>query len=103
MLTFGNGSGNMLSRDEAYQLIVELNEDAYNLCYDDWVEADNMEDEDPDQAEDMREEASYNQALEFRGGFDMLTDEQKEAIIHYTKVDEDFAMEFNGWWGEAHD
>ena len=57
----------------------------------------------PDQAEDMREEASYNQALEFRGGFDMLTDEQKEAIIHYTKVDEDFAMEFNGWWGEAHD
>jgi hypothetical protein len=90
----------MLSRDETYQLIVELNEDAYNLCYEEWLDADMMEDEDPDQAEDMREEASYNQALEFRRGFDMLADEQKEAIIHYTKVDEDFAMEFNGWWGE---
>ena len=91
----------MLSRDEAYQLIVELNEDAYNLCYDDWVEADKMEDEDPDQAEDMREEASYNQAAEFRNGFDTVLDQdQKEAVLYWSKNDEDFAMEFNGWWGE---
>jgi hypothetical protein len=26
--------------------------------------------------------------------------EDQEAILHYTKTDEDFAMEFNGWWGE---
>jgi hypothetical protein len=101
MLLFTSRSGEMISRDEAYQLIVELNEDAYNLCYDDWVEADEMEDEDPDQAEEMREEASYNQAVEFREAFQStLTPEQQEAILHYTKTDEDFAMEFNGWWGE---
>ena len=91
----------MISRDEAYQLIVELNEDAHNLCYDEWVEAEDMEDEDPDTAEEMREEASYNQAVEFRKAFQStLTPEQQEAILHHTKVEEDFAMEFNGWWGE---
>ena len=91
----------MLSRDEAYQLIVELNEDAHAATYDEWVEAEDMEEEDPDQAEEMREEASYNQAVEFRNAFQStLTSEQQEAILHYTKVDEDFAMEFNGWWRE---
>ena len=91
----------MLSRDEAYQLIVELNEDAHAATYDEWVEAEDMEEEDPDQAEEMREEASYNQAVEFREAFQStLTPEQQEAILHYTKVDEDFATEFNGWCGE---
>jgi hypothetical protein len=91
----------MLSRDEAYEIICDLNEEAHAATYDEWVEADDMEDEDPDQAEEMREEASYNQAVEFREAFQStLTPEQQEAILHYTKVDEDFAMEFNGWWGE---
>ena len=91
----------MLSRDEAYEIICDLNEEAHAATYDEWVEADDMEDEDPDQAEEMREEASYNQAVEFREAFQStLTPEQQEAILHYTKVDEDFAMEFNGWWGK---
>ena len=91
----------MLSRDEAYEIICDLNEEAHAATYDEWVEADDMEDEDPDQAEEMREEASYNQAVEFREAFQStLTPEQQEAILHYTKVDEDFAMEFNSWWGE---
>ena len=91
----------MLSRDEAYEIICDLNEEAHAATYDEWVEADDMEDEDPDQAEEMREEASYNQAVEFRNAFQStLTPEQQEAILHYTKVDEDFAMEFNGWWGK---
>ena len=91
----------MLSRDEAYEIICDLNEEAHAATYDEWAEADDMEDEDPDQAEEMREEASYNQAVEFRKAFQStLTPEQQEAILHYTKVEEDFAMEFNGWWGE---
>ena len=91
----------MLSRDEAYEIICDLNEEAHAATYDEWVEAEDMEDEDPDQAEEMREQASYNQAVEFREAFQStLTPEQQEAILHYTKVDEDFAMEFNSWWGE---
>ena len=91
----------MLSRDEAYEIICDLNEEAHAATYDEWAEADDMEDEDPDQAEEMREEASYNQAVEFRKAFQStLTPEQQEAILHYTKVEEDFAMEFKGWWGE---
>jgi len=90
----------MLSREEAYNLICELNEEAYTAAYDDWVEADYMEDEDPDLAEEMREDASYQQAIEFREAFQVLDDNSKESILHYAKVDEDFAQEFNAWWGE---
>jgi hypothetical protein len=100
MLPFTNRSGKMISREEAYDLICDLNEEAHAATYDEWVEADEMEDEDPDMAEEMREDASHQQAIEFREAFQALMPEDQEAILHYTKVDEDFAEEFNAWWGE---
>lgn len=82
----------MLSRDEAYSLICDLNEEAHAATYDEW-EAAGDDDE-------LLEDASYQQAVEFREAFQVLQPEQQEAILHYTKVDEDFAEEFNMWWGE---
>jgi hypothetical protein len=102
MLPFTNRSGKMISREEAYDLICDLNEEAHAATYEDWVAADEAEDEgeDMDVVEEMREDASYQQAIEFREAFQALMPEDQEAILHYTKTDEDFAMEFNGWWGE---
>ena len=91
----------MKTREEAYEIICDLNEEAHAATYDEWVEADDMEDEDPDMAEEMREDASYQQAHEFREAFQTLMPEDQEAVLHYVKHDEDFAEEFNAWWGET--
>jgi hypothetical protein len=98
---FMNRSGKMISREEAYDLICDLNEEAHAAAYEDWAAADECEDE--DEAEELREDASYQQAIEFREAFQSLDEESQEAILHYVKHDEDFAEEFNMWWGEAHD
>ena len=90
----------MITREEAYEIICDLNEEAHSAVYDLWDDADAMEDEDPEQAEEMREDASYNQALEFREAFQCLIPDDQEAILHYVKHDEDFAEEFNAWWGD---
>jgi hypothetical protein len=99
MLPFTNRSGKMLSREDAYEIICDLNEEAHSATYEDWAAADECEDE--DEAEELREDASYQQAIEFREAFQTLDPESQEAILHYVKVDEDFAEEFNAWWGEA--
>jgi len=91
----------MKTKDEAYEIICDLNEEAHAATYDAWVEADDMEDEDEDMAEEMREDASYQQAHEFREAFQTLMPEDKEAVLYYVKHDEDFAEEFNAWWGET--
>jgi len=91
----------MKTKDEAYEIICDLNEEAHAATYDAWVEADDREDEDEDMAEEMREDASYQQAHEFREAFQTLMPEDKEAVLYYVKHDEDFAEEFNAWWGET--
>ena len=91
----------MKTKDEAYEIICDLNEEAHAATYDAWVEADDMEDEDEDMAEEMREDASYQQAHEFREAFQTLMPEDKEAVLYYVKHDKDFAEEFNAWWGET--
>ena len=92
----------MISRDEAYELIVDLNEEAHSATYDEWEYADEVDAEGrADEAEDLREDASYNQSIEFREAFQSLDTESQEAILHYVKVDEDFAEEFNMWWGQG--
>jgi hypothetical protein len=88
----------MISRDEAYEIICDLNEEAHSAAYEDWVAADECEDE--DEAEELREDASYQQSIEFREAFQTLDPESQEAILHYVKIDADFAEEFNMWWGK---
>lgn len=92
----------MISRDEAYEIICDLNDEAHSATYEDWAYADEVDEEGrSDEAEELREDASYNQALEFREAFQVLDSDTQEAILYYVKFDEDFAEEFNMWWGET--
>jgi hypothetical protein len=92
----------MLSKEKAYEIICDLNDEAHSATYEDWVAADEAEDEgeDMDIVEEMRSDASYQQAHEFREAFQTLMPEDKEAVLYWVKHDEDFAEEFNAWWGE---
>ena len=94
----------MITRDEAYDIIVNINETAHQRAWDTWVEADTlMESEDEDDwetAEEIREQASQEQAEYFREEFDDLEEETREAVIHYVNTDEDFKEEFSMWYGE---
>jgi len=95
----------MKTKDEAYEIICDLNDEAHAATWDEWVAADDAENdgEDMDVVEGMRVDASYNQAREFREAFQVLMPEDQEAVLHWVKNDEDFAEEFNMWWGEEED
>ncbi len=92
----------MKTKDEAYEIICDLNDEAHSATWDEWAEADDAENEgeDMDVVEGMREDASYNQAREFREAFQSLDEETQQAILHWEKNDEEFAEEFKMWWGE---
>ena len=93
----------MISRDEAYNIVVGINEEAHQASWDTWIESDELADSDNEDdwelAEDTREEASLEQAGYFREGFDALEDDIQEAILHYVNTDEDFKEEFVMWYG----
>jgi len=91
----------MKTREEAYEIICDLNEEAHAAAYEDWAIADGLEEEGEfDEAEEAREDASYQQSIEFREAFQVLDQETQEAILYWEKNDPDFAEEFNAWWGE---
>ena len=92
----------MKTKEEAYEIICDLNDEAHSATWDEWMEADDAENEgeDMDVVEGMREDASYNQAREFREAFQSLDEETQQAILHWEKNDEEFAEEFKMWWGE---
>jgi hypothetical protein len=79
----------MMTRDEAYNLICDLNEEAHSATYNEWEEAGDDE--------GLLEDASYSQAEEFTRLFDLLEEDKKSAILHWAENDEDFAEEFNSW------
>lgn len=87
----------MITKEEAWNLIRDANEEAHAATYDAWVEADDMEDEDPDMAEEMREDASEAQAYEFRN-FLTEHDGLLEACQKYAEEDEDFKAEWDSWY-----
>ena len=94
----------MITRDEAYDIVQNINESAHQRAWDTWVEADNLMESDDEadwmSAEEIREEASLEQAEYFREEYDELDDETKEAIMHYVNTDEEFKEEFSMWYGE---
>ena len=89
--------------DEAWALAESLNEEAHSLSWDSWIAADKMEDSDEEDgdvtAEQMREDASLEQAEYFRDEFWNLNDEDREAINHWLKEDESFREQFRDWFG----
>ena len=93
-----------MTKDEAYSIISNLNEEAHSAAWDMWVEADELgesdEEEDWAAAEELREEASYEQAGYFRASFNDLKQDQQDAIWQWAKNDEDFAEDFKAWFGQ---
>ena len=88
---------------EVWELIDTLNEQAHTDAWESWVAADEMEasdDEDSEEtAEQLREEASNEQAKYFRESYWNLEEEDQAAIKHWLKQDESFQDEFRSWFG----
>ena len=94
----------MLTLEETWNIARDLNEDAHGYTWDTWVEADELmesdEEEDWETAEDIKEQASLEQAEHFRDLYYDLSEEEQAAIKHWLKEDEDFRDEFSMWFGE---
>lgn len=91
----------MITRDEAYNLISSLNDDAHSYAYDSWTKADELDEEgEYAEAEYQRELASEEQGNFFRELFYQLSEEEQAAVRHYAETDEDFASDFECWIGE---
>ena len=93
----------MKTLDDAFELIEALNEEAHNMAWDTWIEADELQDSDDendwDLAEGKREEASDEQAGYFRDEFFCLSVEDREAVNHWVDADESFREQFRDWYG----
>ena len=93
-----------MTKDEAYSIISNLNEEAHSAAWDSWVAADELGDSDDEEdwaaAEEMREEASYEQAGYFRASFNDLKQDQQDAIWKFAKEDPEWAEDFKCWYGD---
>lgn len=94
----------MLTKDEAHSIISQLNDEAHSMAWDSWSEADEISDSDDEEdwgrAEELREDASYEQAGYFRSEFNALPQEQQDAIWQFAQNDEDFEEDFKAWYGQ---
>ena len=93
----------MKTLEEVWSLAESLNEEAHSDAWDSWIAADEMEeseeDEDGTSAEQLREEASDEQAGYFRQGYWALSEQDQEAIEYWLKKDESFRDQFSTWFG----
>lgn len=90
----------MKTLDEIHSMIEYLNEEAHSAAWDTWVEADRLEAEGEDEdAEDMREQASMEQAEYFRDSYYQLNPEDQSAVKYWLKNDESFKDDFSCWFG----
>ena len=94
-----------MTKDEAYSIISNLNEEAHSAAWDSWVAADELGDSDDEEdwaaAEEMREDASYEQAGYFRSEFQNLKQDEQDAIWGWAMKDEDFAEDMKAWYGQT--
>jgi len=81
----------MRTKNEVYDIISDLNEDAHNEVWDEWEQAEELD------SEAHREDASISQAYVFR---ELLEDYPSllEEAKHYTEQDEDFKMDWEAWY-----
>ena len=86
-----------LNYAEVWAIAEALNENAHSAAWNSWEAADEAEDEEI--AEQLREEASNEQAEYFRDDFFCLSAEDQESIQHLVKVDKDFKEQFRDWYG----
>lgn len=82
----------MISREECWNLMEDLNSQAYDATYEMWTDAG--------EDEELREEAGEAQQSEFLELVEEeVSDEQWEAFQHYYKTDEDFKIQYEGYAG----
>ena len=93
----------MKTLDQAFEIIEAINEEAHEQSWDSWMAADQMANSDEDDSEvteeQMREDASLEQAEYFRDGVWNLSAEDRQAIDHWIKEDESFREQFRDWFG----
>ena len=89
----------MKTLEETIDLMESLNGTAYDLAMNSWIAADRAGIVDDDDAEELREEASEEQAMYFRDHFYDLDDSDRDSVLHWLKHDEDFADQFRDWFG----
>ena len=88
----------MKTLEQAWDIIENVNSEAYRMAYDSWLEADAAIDDENE--EELREEASEEQQAYFRDEYDNLDDESKEVIQYWLKNDADFKEQFETYYGE---
>jgi hypothetical protein len=87
----------MITIDQAWNIVNELNERAHSLSWEYWIKADDAE-EDQDS---LYEEASDRQREYFWELLDeVVDDDDMEAIWHYCDTDADFRSDFESFYGE---
>ena len=94
----------MKTLEETWDLIERLNGDAHDEAWNTWVAADELdesEDEsDWETAEEMREQASLEQAEYFRDFYYELDEAEQDVIKHWLVKDSDFRDQFSVYFGE---
>lgn len=87
----------MISIDEAWNIIEDINNEAHSCAWDSWIAADEMDDE---EAEEQRDAASLEQREYFQEMFNNLDEQTQEDIIQHAKNDPDFRDQFECYYGE---
>jgi hypothetical protein len=79
----------VITKDEAWNLIADLNDEAHGETWDQWEAADGDD--------ELCSEASVEQALYFR---ELLSNHPgvKEVCILYAEMDEDFRADWEAWY-----
>lgn len=94
----------MKTLEEVIDLTETMNEEAHQASFDTWLAADELMESDDEAdwetAEEMREDASAEQASFFRESYWELEDEDREAINYWLEEDNDFREQFAMWFGE---
>ena len=90
----------MIDKQELLSKLADLNEEAHQSAMATWLKADRLEEAGLDlPAEDKREEASEEQAEYFEELFNLLSEEEQEAVWHYVETNPDgFGDEFYQWY-----
>jgi hypothetical protein len=95
----------MRTLEEAWDIVERLNDDAHGETFELWCEADELgdsEDEaDWDKAEEVREQASTEQAEYFRDFWYELDTDDQELVKYWLDRDEDFREQFATYFGET--
>lgn len=89
-------AGDVLTSTQVKELLDELNDDAYQMCYEQWQAADDMEQTDFDKSEEMRESASLDQTNNFKQN--VINSGKERDIWHRVATDDEVLEWIEQYW-----